>query len=195
MAQRRSLIRRAGTLAFIGGVCLLLSGTAAHAQTCVGDCDDMGSVGINELIIGVNIALGLRPVADCPSFACTGGDTVPINCLVQGVNNALGTCGPTPPTPTPGGPTPTATVGGTPSICPLEAGQYTITSGTGGSLRVATLSQFPFPPGGQVVMQVAQGNADCLHEVVIGFPGGFSSPTFCITSITFSRSVSICALP
>ena len=91
MAQRRFLIRRAGTLAFLGGVCLLLSGTAAHAQgDCVGDCDDNGSVCINELIIGVNIALGLRPVADCPSFACTGGDTVPINCLVQGVNNALG---------------------------------------------------------------------------------------------------------
>lgn len=171
MAQRRYLIRRAGTLAFIGGVCLLLSGTAAHAQgDCVGDCDDMGSVGINELIIGVNIALGLRPVADCPSFGCTGDGTVPINCLVQGVNNALGTCEP-------------------PPACPLEAGQYTITSGAGGTLRVATLSAFPFPPGGLVVMQVAQGNGECLHEVVIGSPGGFSSPTFCIPGLGFSVQV------
>jgi hypothetical protein len=172
MAQGRFLTRRAGNLAVVGGICLLLSGTAAHAQDddCTGDCNDDNMVAINELIIGVNIALDLRPVADCPSFACTGGTTVPINCLIQAVNNALEGCVPITP-------------------CPLAAGEYSIVSGAGGTLRVASLSTFPFPPGGTVVMELAQGNADCVHEVVVKFPGGFSSPTFCIPTLGFSVQV------
>jgi hypothetical protein len=172
MSQRRFPIRRAGTLAFIGGICLLLSGTAAHAQAnCVGDCDGNSVVAINELVLCVNIALDARPVADCPSCACVPGmDSVPINCLIQAVNNALGTCEP-------------------PPQCPLEAGQYTITSLEGSTLRVATLSEFPFPPGGKVVQQVAQGNAQCVHEVVVGFPGGFSAPVFCIPGLGFTVEV------
>ena len=35
---------------------------AANAQ-CVGDCDGDGTVAINELILGVNIALGRQPRA------------------------------------------------------------------------------------------------------------------------------------
>jgi prepilin-type processing-associated H-X9-DG protein len=66
--------------------------TTSGGVRCVGDCDAGGSVSINELVVGVNIALGLRPVADCSPFACTDGGSVPINCLVQGVNNALGSC-------------------------------------------------------------------------------------------------------
>ena len=63
---------------------------------CVGDCNGNGSVAINELVLGVNIALGLASVDACPTFACQGAD-VAINCLVQGVNNALNGC----PTPAP----------------------------------------------------------------------------------------------
>ncbi len=86
------------------------TGRAAAALPCTGDCDSLGSVEINELILGVSIALGDQLVAACPSFDCHHDGTVPINCLVQGVNNALNGCaaGPTA-TPTPGDPTPTAT--------------------------------------------------------------------------------------
>jgi len=92
----------------------LVAASAARAQTCVGDCHSEGMVSISDLVLGVNIALGSQPVTACPSFACQGGDTVPINCLIQGVNNALNDCmgaGPTPtPTPTTGGVTRNFTV-------------------------------------------------------------------------------------
>ena len=92
----------------------LVAASSVRAQTCVGDCSNDGTVSISDLVLGVNIALGSQPVSACPSFACQGGDTVPINCLIQGVNNALSDCmgaGPTPtPTPTTGGVTRNFTV-------------------------------------------------------------------------------------
>src|SRR5262245_61088827 len=117
MTQRRFSIRRAGTLALSASGVFLLVVSAANAQeVCVGDCGQDGTVAINELIIGVNIALDAQPVSACPEFACTDGTSVPINCLVTGVNNALEGC------PTTGN-------------CPLDAGEYTITSIEGGMLR------------------------------------------------------------
>ena len=59
--------------------------------TCVGDCGGDGQVTINDLILGVNIALGLLPVSDCPAFA-NMQDMVTITQLTQGVNNALNGC-------------------------------------------------------------------------------------------------------
>src|SRR5262249_7484584 len=79
---------------------------------CVGDCNGDGIVGIEELIRGVNIALGNLPVTDCPALDCEGNG-VTINCLIRAVNNALNGCPATPtptetteavPTRTPGGP-------------------------------------------------------------------------------------------
>ena len=63
----------------------------ASAQ-CTGDCSDDRSVKINELIIGVNIALGRAAVSSCPSFDTNGSSTVAINELIIGVNNALDGC-------------------------------------------------------------------------------------------------------
>jgi len=65
-------------------------GTAAD---CAGDCDGNGAVSINELITGVNIALGLRPVADCSAMDRDGGGSVSIADLIAAVNRALGGCG------------------------------------------------------------------------------------------------------
>lgn len=71
---------------------------------CVGDCSGEGMVQINELVIGVNIALGSLPIGDCPAFDCQNNGTVPINCLIQAVNNALNGCpAVATPTRTPGG--------------------------------------------------------------------------------------------
>jgi hypothetical protein len=61
-------------------------------SACVGDCDDMGSVAINELILGVNISLGAQPLSSCEAFDCLGNGMVPVNCLIQGVNNSLNGC-------------------------------------------------------------------------------------------------------
>jgi hypothetical protein len=93
----------------------LLASSGAQAQTCVGDCNGNGMVGINELVLGVNISLGLQSVSACEAFDCQNNGMVGINCLIQGVNNSLLGCGPHP-TPTatpPGGQTPTPSGGTT----------------------------------------------------------------------------------
>lgn len=82
---------------------------------------------------------------------------------------------------------PTAT--DTPGVeCPLEPGRYTITT-TGGSLRVATFAPFDFPAGGTTVQDVDAGDADCVHETVIPFPGGLTVPVFCVPALGATTSV------
>lgn len=60
---------------------------------CVGDCDADGRVAINELIIGVNIALGNSATAQCAAFDTDSSGAVGISELVQAVNSALNGCG------------------------------------------------------------------------------------------------------
>ena len=91
---------------------LLLAALAGPAGAqCVGDCNGDGSVAINELITGVNIALGSSPASACPSFDVNGDGSVAINELITGVNNALGSCTAVTPTATTTvTPTPTTSV-------------------------------------------------------------------------------------
>lgn len=72
---------------------------SAAARACVGDCKGAGTVDISDLIVGVDIVLGLDPVSTCPSFENALG-TVDVSQLIQGVNNVLNGC-PGTPTPTP----------------------------------------------------------------------------------------------
>jgi hypothetical protein len=64
-----------------------------------------------------------------------------------------------------------------------------LTQVSGGTLRVDGLPAFPFPAGGQIVQDVSAGNADCVHQTVVPFPGGFSAPVFCIPSLGFTTKV------
>jgi len=59
---------------------------------CIGDCDSDGAVSIAELIRGVNIALGNRPIGDCRRFDSNDDGTVTINELIQAVRAALAGC-------------------------------------------------------------------------------------------------------
>jgi hypothetical protein len=61
-------------------------------NTCTGDCDSNGTVAINELIRGVNIALELAPLTACPVFDANGDERVSISELIVAVNNALDGC-------------------------------------------------------------------------------------------------------
>ncbi len=84
---------------------------SAQHGTCVGDCGGDGSVTVDEIIVGVNIALGLAPVEACPSVDRDGNFQVTIDELVGAILNALEGCPMVPtatPTPscTPGTPTP-----------------------------------------------------------------------------------------
>jgi hypothetical protein len=65
--------------------------SVARAQECIGDIDGNGQVLINELIIGVNCALG-TVTPNCGRFDANDNGAVTIDELVRGVNNALGSC-------------------------------------------------------------------------------------------------------
>jgi hypothetical protein len=81
------------------------------AALCAGDCNDDGRVTINELIRGVNIALGRAAIDDCPSFDPNLDGRVTIGELIRAVNNALNGCEVAAPTATPTDtPSPTQTM-------------------------------------------------------------------------------------
>lgn len=89
MLERRGM-RHA---ALAGALVALLAGAApARGQECGGDCDGDGGVAINELVQGVNIALGALATAQCPSFDRNGDGAVAVNELIGAVNNALAGC-------------------------------------------------------------------------------------------------------
>jgi uncharacterized repeat protein (TIGR03806 family) len=89
------------------------------AQACTGDCNGDGVVSINELILGVNIALGAAPMSACPAADRNGDDQVHIDELLAGVNDAASGC------PVESTPTPTATpvpTGATETHCAVPPG-------------------------------------------------------------------------
>jgi hypothetical protein len=62
------------------------------AAACVGDCNGNQSVTVDELVTGVNIALGSTPVTACPAFDTNLDTRVTVDELVTAVNNALQGC-------------------------------------------------------------------------------------------------------
>ncbi len=54
-------MKKAATL-WVVASCLFAASSASAGTVCVGDCNGDGSVAINELITGVNIALGAADV-------------------------------------------------------------------------------------------------------------------------------------
>jgi hypothetical protein len=73
----------------LAALCLFASRAPA---ACIGDCDGNGAVAINELVIGVNIGLGLAGVESCPAFDQDGDGTVDIGNVITGVGNGLEGC-------------------------------------------------------------------------------------------------------
>jgi hypothetical protein len=104
----------------------------AAAQTCNGDCNDDHSVAIDEIILGVRMALGDAPIGDCRAMDGDGNGAVTVNELIAAITRALQGCGgPVPPTGTPTrtkAPVPTATVtrpstpANTPAVTPTQPG-------------------------------------------------------------------------
>ncbi len=66
--------------------------TPTPTAPCPGDCDGRGTVTVDELIRGVNIALGLQMVEACPAFDRDHSGTVSIAELILAVNAALSGC-------------------------------------------------------------------------------------------------------
>jgi hypothetical protein len=61
-------------------------------DACYGDCNDDGFVTVNELVLGVNVALRISPLAECPSLDRTDEGEVSIDEVVLAVSLALGGC-------------------------------------------------------------------------------------------------------
>jgi hypothetical protein len=87
---------------------LALTLTAAPVAACTGDCRADGAVTIDELLNGVNIALGNMPVSVCQAADPNRSGSVAISELVSAVQAALNGCPVEPtatvtrtPTPTP----------------------------------------------------------------------------------------------
>ena len=65
----------------------------AQVGTCTGDCNHDDRVAVDELVTGVNMALGTMPLDRCPDLDADGDDDVAVAELIAAVNNALGGCG------------------------------------------------------------------------------------------------------
>jgi autotransporter-associated beta strand protein len=61
---------------------------------CTGDCDGNGSVAVNELVVGVNIALETAVLELCSAFDADDDERVTVPELIKAVGNALNGCPP-----------------------------------------------------------------------------------------------------
>jgi calcium-dependent phosphoinositide phospholipase C len=76
------------------GLALLAAARGAAAQVCDGDCDRNGTVGIAELMLGVDIALGKDAVERCAPFDVDRDEQVQVYELIAAVRRALQGCPP-----------------------------------------------------------------------------------------------------
>ena len=63
----------------------------AH-DVCVGDCNDDGSVTVDEILSMVNMALGDSPIAACQAGDANGDGHNTVDEILTAVNNALNGC-------------------------------------------------------------------------------------------------------
>lgn len=116
--MRRGQTTRCQARAPVGIVNLVLAAAVAAAapsqarSACLGDCADSGYVTVFDLVVGVNIALGVQSLSFCPAFD-NGSGRVTIDALITAVGNVLHGC---PPAPTATGGIPTATPTPTPDV-------------------------------------------------------------------------------
>ena len=72
-----------------------ISGDGCNADctlTCAGDCRGDGRVTVDDLIKGVDIALGMGPPTSCLAFDTNHDGQVTLDEVVTAVNNALNGC-------------------------------------------------------------------------------------------------------
>jgi hypothetical protein len=140
----------------VAGLCSAAASWAPAALAgdvaCVGDCNDDGIVAVNEIITGVNIALGSAAIDVCPAFDRNGDERVDISELIAGVANLLYGCGVTPPTSIPtvtpsGGPSPSPTPVATDTATAEPAGTDTPTPSPTRTLKpTTTVTRTPTTP-------------------------------------------------
>lgn len=148
---------------------LLLWPRVSGAQrSCAGDCSRDGRVAVNELVIGVNVALGSAAVADCTAADIDDDGSVSVAELVTAVNSALQGCGGGPSaTPTSSLPSATPTVTSTPAIGPtvtffgVTSADDTLQPPTATAPGGIPIYQRPFGFGFSLVVEASAGVAQC----------------------------------
>ena len=85
---------RSFSMTVLCSVAWLASGVlpAAVAAQCLGDCDGSGDVTVDEIVRGVNIALGAEVIESCEAFDADGSGDVTVDEIITVVNNALEGC-------------------------------------------------------------------------------------------------------
>ena len=94
-----------------------LCAAPADAQPCIGDCGNDGEVTVDEVLTGLNIALGLREIDECEAMDADGSRSVTVDEIITALSLALTGCPGSGPTRTPT-PTRSATPTRTPSAPP-----------------------------------------------------------------------------
>ena len=75
------------------------------------------------------------------------------------------------------------------ATCPSPCAPTQIVTQTGaGTLVVATLAAFPFPPGVQTTIDIGTADGTCRHDAIVP-AGGFSVPVFCIPALGYTSQV------
>lgn len=88
-AEEESVVRLwRGSLA-VGSLAATLLLAAAAAARVAGDCDENGRVVVAELVLGVNAALDLAPIAACPPLDVNSDGKAEIDELMMAVREAL----------------------------------------------------------------------------------------------------------
>jgi len=89
-----SILRLVGVGAFLAASTAasfpLFGGRALAA--CVGDCDDHGTVTVDEILTMVNVALGNSQISDCVPGDANSDSQITVDEILTAVNNALAGC-------------------------------------------------------------------------------------------------------
>jgi hypothetical protein len=80
------------------------------------------------------------------------------------------------------------TMGCAPTCAISAPGRYTETTGPG-ELKVSTFAAFPFPAGSVTIQDVSAPDGNCVSNTVIPYPGGLTTPVFCVPALGYTVEV------
>jgi hypothetical protein len=154
---------------------LLAAAAPAAAQPCTGDCNGDGVVRVEEMIVGVRLALG--ETGDCPAFDVNDDGTVGIEELVRAVGNLLNGC--------PATPVPTATE--TPSPSPTSTDTATPTE----SATAAATPTIPPVAGAWVEAPLTVGESTCAEQLTEAFADQLEGRGPCSQEVEMTGETSV----
>lgn len=156
-----------------------------RAAACPGDCGGDGEVTVDEVVLGVNLALGLGSLSECLAFDRDGSGAVTVDEIITAVNNALQGCS-----------------AATPAATPTATATATATPGSGSGPQLPDPRPTP-PPGssctGYAVVESSNASPDNNSFVNFASPlaldkvaGSLAAPL--PTAVSFAASAVGCSL-